>query len=198
MFRCDISRPEWQRDSLDGVLDYNVVGGAMRQYPRIVMDRKEANGEIVVEYGSSNGVEASNVQPVGWAIDAWSRGADGILPWQTVGTNASWKKADSLSLFYPGRDAKEGPSPSIRLKAYRRGQQDVEYLTLLSQVHEAPRGVVGDRVRAAHIWRRPQDPRQRRPRLIDVRSVGGARAVCAARTNRIGVVGGGAGGCSGS
>jgi hypothetical protein len=148
-FRGDISRPQWQRDALDGVLDYNVVGGAMRQYPRIVMDRKEANGEIVVEYGGSNGVEGSNVQPVGWAIDAWARGADGILPWQTVGNSDSWKKADALSLFYPGRSAKEGPVPSIRLKAYRRGQQDVEYLTLLSQVKGVPRGVVGDRVRAA-------------------------------------------------
>ena len=45
---------------------------AMRQYPRIVMDRKEANGEIVVEYAGSNAVEDSNMQPVGWCIDAWS------------------------------------------------------------------------------------------------------------------------------
>src|ERR1019366_3949484 len=94
-------------------------------------------------------IEGVNVQPVGWAIDAWSRGADGILPWQTVGNGGSWKKADALALFYPGRDAHEGPVPSIRLKAYRRGQQDVEYLTLLSQVKGVPRGVVGDCVRAA-------------------------------------------------
>src|SRR5262249_7397706 len=40
VFRCDISRPEWQRDVLDGLLDYNVVSGAMRAYPRIVFDRK--------------------------------------------------------------------------------------------------------------------------------------------------------------
>jgi hypothetical protein len=30
VFRCDISRPMWQRDALDGLLDYNVVGGALR------------------------------------------------------------------------------------------------------------------------------------------------------------------------
>ncbi len=149
VFRCDISRPEWQRDALDGVLDYNVVGGAMRRYQRMVMDRKEATGEIVVEYGNSNGVEGSNTQPVGWAVDAWTRGADGVLPWQTLGTDHSWKTADSLALFYPGRGASEVPVPSIRLKAYRRGQQDVEYLTLLSQVANVPRGLVGERVRAA-------------------------------------------------
>jgi len=148
-FRCDISRPQWQRDALDGLLDYNVVGAAMRQYPRIVMDRKEAEGQIVVEYAGSNAVEDANVQPVGWAIDAWTRGADGVLPWQTVGNADSWKKADELSLFYPGRDANEGPVPSIRLKAYRRGEQDVEYLTMLAQVKGEPRWAVGERVREA-------------------------------------------------
>ena len=35
----------------------------------------------------------------------------------------------------------------MRLKAYRRGQQDVEYLTLLSQVKNQPRWAVGQKVR---------------------------------------------------
>ena len=67
------------------MLDYNVVGGALRPYRRMVLDRKRANGEIVVEYGSANAIEESNVQPVGWCLDAWSLGADGVLPWQTIG-----------------------------------------------------------------------------------------------------------------
>ena len=114
----------------------------MRTYPRLVLDRKEANGQIVVEYGSTaTPSTASNVQPAGWCLDSWSLGADGVLPWQTVGNADSWKKADELSLFYPG------PIPSIRLKAYRRGQQDVEYLTLLSQVLKEPRWAVGQKVR---------------------------------------------------
>ena len=102
VFRCDISRPEWQRDSLDGLLDYNVVGGALRRYQRIVMDRKAAEGQVVVEYGSANPVEESNMQAVGWSLDSWSLGTDGVLPWQTVGRGDSWNKADTLSLFYPG------------------------------------------------------------------------------------------------
>jgi hypothetical protein len=146
VFRADISRPEWQRDSLDGLLDYNVVGGAMRKYRRIVLDRKAAEGQIVVEYGSSNAIEQANVQPVGWSLDVWSLGADGVLPWQTVGRGESWQDADTLSLFYPGRDSRE-PVPSIRLKAYRRGQQDVEYLTLLAATTGEPRWSIGDRVR---------------------------------------------------
>ncbi len=99
------------------------------------------------------------MQPVGWCIDAWSMGTDGIIPWQTVGNADSWNHADELALFYPhpANAPKTGPTrtkarlpiPSIRLKAYRRGQQDVEYLTLWSQLHSQPRWAVKDQVRAA-------------------------------------------------
>jgi hypothetical protein len=147
VFRADISRPQWQRDTLDGLLDYNVAGRALRGYQRSVMDRKEANGEIVIEYAGSNPIEEANTQPVGWSLDAWSLGCDGVLPWQTLGSAASWKKADELALFYPV-DGHE-PVPSIRLKAFRRGQQDVEYLTLWSQTLSEPRWAVGQKVREA-------------------------------------------------
>jgi len=148
MFRCDISRPQWQRDLLDGVLDYAVVGRALRPYQRLVMDRKKAFGQVVLEYGSTNPIERSNMQPAAWCVDAWTLGCDGVLPWQTVGRPESWKHADTLSLFYRGAPAgRKQPVPSIRLKAYRRGQQDVEYLTLLAQVTGQPRWAVQQRVR---------------------------------------------------
>ncbi len=145
-FRADISRPQWQRDLLDGLLDYNVVGGAMRDHHRIVLDRKAAEGQVVVEYGTANAIEESNLQAVGWSLDAWSLGVDGVLPWQTIGRAESWTTGDPLALFYPSREG-GGPSPSIRLKAYRRGQQDVEYLTLLGQLQGEPRWATGRRVR---------------------------------------------------
>jgi hypothetical protein len=161
VFRADISRPQWRRDSLDGLLDYHVVGGAVREYPRLVFDRKRALGEIVLEYGSTNPVEGSNVQPAAWCLDSWSLGTDGVIPWQTVGNSDSWERADELSLFYPGRgrgqggagagpnESNPGVIPSIRLKAYRRGQQDVEYLTLWALLRHEPRWAVGRQVRAA-------------------------------------------------
>lgn len=150
VFRADISRPMWQRDSLDGLLDYNVVSSALRPYHRMVMDRKDADGQIVVEYGTTNAITDANMQPVGWCIDAWTLGCDGVEPWQTVGSPESWKKADELALLYPGRGKREPDVvPSVRLKAYRRGQQDVEYLTLLGQVMRQPRWAVGQRVREA-------------------------------------------------
>jgi hypothetical protein len=153
VFRADISRPQWRRDALDGVIGYHVVGSALRAYPRLVLDRKRRFGEIVVEYGGSNPVTGSNVQPAAWCLDAWSLGADGVLPWQTIGTDASWRKGDELALFYPlpraGQPPGPGVVPSIRLKAYRRGQQDVEYLTLWAGRKGLPRWAVARRVREA-------------------------------------------------
>jgi hypothetical protein len=147
VFRADVSRPQWQRTALDGLLDYNVVSASFRPYRRMVLDRKAADGELVIEYGGTNKVEDANVQPAGWCVDAWALGADGVLPWQTVGNAESWRKADELALFYPTRG--EEVVPSVRLKAYRRGQQDVEYLTLLGQWTKEPRWAVGQRVREA-------------------------------------------------
>src|SRR5207247_1074689 len=54
-----------------------------------------------------------------------------------------------LALFYPGSTAADGVAPSARLKAYRRGQQDVEYLNLLCRLMDEPRWAVGQAVRAA-------------------------------------------------
>ncbi len=109
-------------------------------------------------------MQASNLQPVGWSLDAWASGADGVLPWQTIGTAQSWRQGDELALFYPYPETGRGPVqadrttntrdadfsvvPSIRLKAYRRGQQDVEYLTLWSRQCGLPRETVGRQVRS--------------------------------------------------
>ena len=71
----------------------------------MVIDRKEAFGLIPVYYGSTCNIEESNVQPLGWCIDSWALESDGVLPWQTVGRDSSWKNADRLSLFYPGGPA---------------------------------------------------------------------------------------------
>ena len=148
-FRCDISRPQWQRDLLDGVLDVNVVGGDGARYARMVMDRKDRYGEIVYQYGSTNHVAHDNLQAVRWCLRAWAFGADGVLPWQTIGTERSWQEGDPLCLFYPPRAGSTGPLPSVRLLAYRRGQQDVEYLTILAALLDVPRHAAAAAVRRA-------------------------------------------------
>jgi len=69
------------------------------------------------------------------------------VPWQTIGTNESWKKSDELALFYPGREGTPPVVASHRLKSYRRGQQDVEYLIALQQKMSRPRWDVSQAIR---------------------------------------------------
>lgn len=151
LLRCDISRPPWQRDALDGVLNYNVVaGGPFHQYHRLVMDRKRRFRQVVIPYGSTNDPSTSNVQPVGWCWDSWTLGGDGVLPWQVIGNADSWKHGEDTCLFYPGESAGlKGPVPSIRLKAYLRGQQDAEYLTLLAHLEKESQLQLGRSIREA-------------------------------------------------
>ena len=163
VFRADISRPQWQRDALDGVLDYLVVGSAFRRYRSLVLDQKRNFGVIALEYGSANAIGDANGHAVAWCLDAWSLGADGVVPWQTIGNRESWNKADRLALLYPSPwpDRAE-PIPSVRLKAYRRGQQDVEYLALPRvPPARAPVGRRGRRPRGPQPDRHPPAHRRR-------------------------------------
>lgn len=149
VFRADVSRPEWQRDMLDGLLDVDVVGSAFVAYRPLVMQKKRANHEIVFRYATANAVDESNVMPAAWCIETWCLGGDGVIPWQTIGTAKSWTDGDALALLYPGSAiGRAEPVPSVRLKAFRRGQQDVEYLVAWASALGLPREVIGERVLA--------------------------------------------------
>jgi hypothetical protein len=89
------------------------------------------NGSGLQWYGG--GGEA-NIDPL--AYDAlflarWSLGCDGGMPVYTAlaGPN-DWDKTDSLRVVR--YDETKMPVASFRMKAYRRGQQDMELLHLLS------------------------------------------------------------------
>jgi hypothetical protein len=123
---------------LDEVLGYNVIaGGPFLAYREEILRRKTQFQQVIVAYGTPNHPDQSNVQGAAWCVDAWRLGADGIVPWQTIGTAQSWQQADETALLYPAnnRAASPLPVPSIRLKSYLRGEQDVEYLTLFLHAH---------------------------------------------------------------
>ena len=139
VYRADISRPQWQRDILDGLVNVEVVSGSLRTYSRHITTRAQKFGNLVYMYGSANALGTPRVSNAAWCVEAWALGADGVVPWQTVGNPKSWEKADELSLFYP---TASGPVPSLRLKTFRAGQQLVEYLTLFTALSgESRQGV---------------------------------------------------------
>lgn len=141
LYRADISRPQWERDSLDALLDlYVVPNDVNKRYRRMIAERCERDKRIVFTYGETAPPHESAYQPVLWQLDAWSSGAEGVVPWQTIGNSDSWRESDPLAILYPPSDASGGKvAPSLRLKAYRRGEQDVEYLVLLQRVTKRPR-----------------------------------------------------------
>ncbi len=145
-YRIDISRPEFDRGALDGAAGLWVVAfGAYQQYQRLVLDRSAVTGERLWVYGTTNAVEESNRQTQAWVLDAFSRGASGVVPWQTIDQSGeAMKKGDQLGLFvfaHPeskqdgkavgATDSRTEIFPSIRLDAYLRAEQDVEYLTMM-------------------------------------------------------------------
>jgi hypothetical protein len=144
VFRCDISRPEWQRDLLDGVCGEEVISGALRTYRQRILARQARYGQKVLLYGSPNKIGTPNLQCSAWCLDAWCLGADGVVPWNTVGTTRSWTEPDQTCLFYP---TEQGPLPSLRLKAFCHGQQLVEYLTIFTQLAGHERRSVAEALR---------------------------------------------------
>ncbi len=149
-YRCDISRSDYGRNTLWGVMDLDYFGGSNEQKARQKHDENQLyKPTYFCEYGGANDPGSSNIAPVTWCILAWSRGAIGVLPWQTIGESAgNWSNGDATCVFYPPKDG-NGPVASVRLKAFRQGQQDVEYLTLLGDTYDAPHYAVAAGVRQA-------------------------------------------------
>jgi len=144
-FRLDVSRPEWQRDLLDGVSNVDVVSGTLRDYPRRVIGRNRRDGKLTYMYGSVSKLGQPLAINAAWCVETWSLGADGVVPWQTIGKKDALTKPDDLAVLYPGS---EGPLPSLRLKAFRAGQQLAEYLTIYAQASGQDRDAVGAAVLA--------------------------------------------------
>ncbi len=135
-YRCDISRSNFARNILWNVMDVDYFGGSNEEKVRQKHDEQVLSVPTHFrEYGGANDPGSANLAPVTWCLLAWTRGAIGVLPWDTIGKKDAWSNGDPTCVFYP---AQGGPVASIRLKAFCRGQQDVEYVTLLGDVYNQP------------------------------------------------------------
>ena len=148
-FRCDISRPQWQRDALDGLLDYNVVGGAMRQYQRIVMDRKEAERRDrgrVRRQQRRRGREHAAGRLVPRRLDARRRRRAAVADGRQRRFVEEGRRAVAV-LPRPRREGRAGPvdpAQGVPARTTGRGISDAA-----GQVKGEPRWAVGERVREA-------------------------------------------------
>ncbi|MBD3173577.1 MAG: DUF4091 domain-containing protein [Armatimonadia bacterium] len=135
--RGDISRPQWQPRWMDGRFDLMCVSGQLYEHHELCMRIDEEGAEMGYpvtfwHYGTANAAGRPNTEAVAWAWSAFLAGADGILPWNTIGTDANFEEPAATAILYPGaRLGIDGPVASLRLKAMRRGVQDAELMRLL-------------------------------------------------------------------
>ncbi|MFN2358176.1 MAG: hypothetical protein ABR534_10590 [Desulfotignum sp.] len=102
-FRADISYPGFSQDLLWGITDIEYYRGLDDRSVRFADNRRMLHRRpfYFAEYGSANKIAASNTGTAVWCLDAWFRGASGVLPWNTIGTKKSLEQAEQTALFYP-------------------------------------------------------------------------------------------------
>ena len=136
VYRADISNPRWQHDWLDGILERMYVQNkSFFMYPERVRQMKKEGQIDFSVYGALNDIEFSNNQTVLWCMRAFIEGADGVLPWQSLGGAKALSVPDKNALIIDARKALGIDwIVSLRVKALRRGQQNVELLAMLEQI----------------------------------------------------------------
>ncbi len=134
VYRCDISRPQWQRDWLDNICDAMYVGGVLFRKYHVCWEMRKRCGMHLRSYGSCNSVGESDLNTRAWCVRAFLTGAEGVLPWQSLAGDGAFTRPDQCALVIDARKQLDVPVvASMRLKALRRGAQDVEYLVALQK-----------------------------------------------------------------
>jgi len=133
VFRADVSRPQWQHGYLDGLIDLMVVNDELYHRPALMRHYREDLGVRLWHYGSPGGVKEPLQSLEAWPIQAYLAGADGIVPWQTIGQKSDYTRPEETALILPPLRSKDGePVATLRLKALAKGVEDVEYLRVLA------------------------------------------------------------------
>lgn len=145
LFRVDLSRPEWRRDHLDGLLGL-VVTNRWDDRAAMILAKARAHGEEVWAYGEAPSPRRPPVETWAWVMRACLAGAYGMVPWQSVGTPGAWLSPDATALILPARPGlPRGFYPTLRLKMLRAACEAAE---LVQQV-EKRRGFTRAEIAAA-------------------------------------------------
>ena len=132
VYRADVSRPQWQRDLLFPVTDLYVMSDVKGRMPEL-NDARARHGVKLWQYGGTPAIEESAYSIPAMLLQVYAAGFDGYVPAEFLGRAEAWAETQPFALVYEGASRGiDGPCASLRAKAYRRGQQDVELLGLLA------------------------------------------------------------------
>ena len=94
---------------------------------------RENTRVITRDYGGLGDPMMSYTQASANVLNLWLSGASGFLPWQTLGGSRSLDKNTTTTLFVDGERFNTPVVADMRLKAFRQGQQIIEYAVLLAE-----------------------------------------------------------------
>ena len=145
LFRGDISRPTWQGNLSDGLMNIMYIGGGGFDMQRLILAHKRRMPTILYAYGACAPFEKANWENAAWCLKAYACGSDGVLPWQSLGnglTNPDPKDGGNALVTNAGGAYGEAVG-SLRLHGLRRGAQDCELLRLLQLKNNWSRQQIG-------------------------------------------------------
>ena len=131
LFRGDVSRPMWQGNVSDGIMNTMYVGGMYNSLPRMMRDHATRMPVTPYAYGSCNAVNQSNWNSTVWCLNTFALNGNGVLPWQSLAGAAAMTAYDTNGLIINPGGAYGNAVASFRVHALRRGAQDAELLRLL-------------------------------------------------------------------
>jgi len=143
--RGDISRPMWQGRVMDRILDCVYIGGFNdANAPRRCRILAEDTGVDIRAYGGASRDTESNTASVIMLLSMWTNGANAHLPWQTLGDESALDTNDKgagggNALLVPAKRLNQTVVADMRVKAFRDGQQLVEYLVELGKRYKLNR-----------------------------------------------------------
>lgn len=141
-FRIDLSRPQFRRNHLDGLVDI-CVNNAARYYPNQSLRPVRTSTETIWSYGQAPHPASPPWECIGWLMEAYDHGCQGLVPWQCVGTPENWIEPSPLALILPPREGfSDAPAPTLRLKALRQGLEDLRILASMSSREREEFGTV--------------------------------------------------------
>jgi hypothetical protein len=137
-YRGDISRPMWQGNCFDGLMETIDANSEMFSMMPLMKDLKRRTGMRLVCYGGANDQNRANHETAAWCLKSYVNECDGALPWQSLGGDEAFDKGDNLengnSLIVDGRKRfGVNAIASFRVHAFRSGAQLAELLRLLEQ-----------------------------------------------------------------
>ena len=136
VFRGDISRPMWQGNCMDGLIEIMYSGnGQFSMHPLMRESRRRMTATLYT-YGSANNIGRSNLETVAWCLKAHCHDCDGVVPWQSLGGDDAFDigdKPDSGNALIVDGRKRFGVNAiaSLRVHAFRDGAQLCELLRLL-------------------------------------------------------------------